>query len=321
MRRALVWLTFAAALAAAKPALADPSADGKVLFEQKCVACHTVGAGDRVGPDLAGVTERRTQDWFVRFVSAPEKMIAAKDEVAVRLYEKYNRIVMPTLNLQSVEAQALFAFLRDAGAAAQSRAQPAPAAPPQPQELGAAQSKVLTTFLSISAVIVLVFAWIGLSTRNPTEVDVKRAYSLRTALFVAATMAVVAILAVTLPGVPYAAAGTRAERIVYVAARQFEFVFSDEPVTSVADLGRVATRRQLDLPAGTLVEFRVTGLDVTHGFGIYGPRHELIAQTQAMPGYVNRLLVRLPESGAYKVLCLEYCAAGHHLMQANLTVK
>lgn len=321
MRRALVLLILAVALTAGRSAVADPAAEGKALFEQKCTACHSVGAGDRVGPDLAGVTERRSQEWFTRFVSAPEKMIEAKDEVAVRLYEKYNRIVMPSLDLKEDEAQALFAFLRSAGAAAPSQAKPAPAAPLQPEVLGAAQSKMLTTFLIISAVIAMVFLWIGLSTRNPAEVDVKRAYSLRAGLFVAATVVVVAILAVTLPGAPYAAASTKADRIVYVAARQFEFVFSDEPVTSVADLGRVATRRELDIPAGTLVEFRVTGLDVTHGFGIYGPRHELVAQTQAMPGYFNRLLVQLPEAGSYKVLCLEYCAAGHHVMQTNLTVK
>ena len=321
MRRVLVLLILVAAFAAGRSAVADPAAEGKALFEQKCTACHSVGAGDRVGPDLAGVTERRSQEWFIRFVSAPEKMIEAKDEVAVRLYEKYNRIVMPSLDLKEDEAQALFAFLRSAGAAAPSQAKAAPAAPLQPEALGAAQSKMLTAFLIISAVIAVVFLWIGLSTRNPAEVDVKRAYSLRTGLFVAATVVVVAILAVTLPGAPYAAASAKADRIVYVAARQFEFVFSDEPVTSVADLGRVATRRELDIPAGTLVEFRVTGLDVTHGFGIYGPRHELVAQTQAMPGYFNRLLVQLPEAGSYKVLCLEYCAAGHHVMQTNLTVK
>lgn len=319
MRCVMLLLAVFLALPAAAAGAGD-SADGKALFEQKCAACHSIGGGDRVGPDLNGVTLRRPREWIVAFVTAPEKLIAAKDEVATRLYEKYNRIVMPNLGLKPSEAEALIAYLGEAGAAAPTRT-PGPAAPLRPAELGATQQAVLVTFLIFTAIIALVFSWVGASTSNPADVDTKRAYSLRTAFFVGALVAAVAVLALTFPGAPYAAAGAKADRVVYVAARQFEFVFSDEPVTGVADLGRVATRRQLELPAGTLVEFRVTGLDVNHGFGIFGPRHELIAQTQAMPGYVNRLLVRLPEAGSYKVFCLEYCAAGHHLMQAGLTVK
>lgn len=311
----VAWLCLPAFAAAED---AGAAAQGKALFEQKCTACHTVGAGDRVGPDLRGVTERQSIEWITRFVSAPEKLIAAKDPIATELYEKYNRIVMPTLGLTPDETKSLIAYLQQAGAAAPAAQ---PAAPALPAELGATQRTVLVTFLAFTAVIVIVFAWIGLSTANPTEVDVKRAYSVRTVFFVVATAAVVAVLALTFPGVPYASASAKADRVVYVAARQFEFVFSDEPATSDAELTRVATRRQLDLPAGTLVEFRVTALDVTHGFGLYGPHRELVAQTQAMPGYFNRLLVRLPEAGSYKVLCLEYCAAGHHLMQTDLNVK
>ncbi len=41
------------------------------------------------------------------------------------------------------------------------------------------------------------------------------------------------------------------------------------------------------------VEFRVTSLDVNHGMAIFDPDGKLVGQTQAMPGYVNRLFVRL----------------------------
>jgi len=106
-----------------------------------------------------------------------------------------------------------------------------------------------------------------------------------------------------------------------VAARQFDFVFSDEPITSAADLAQVPRIANLEVAAGTLVEFRVTSLDVTHGFALYGAERQIIAQTQAMPGYFNRLLVRFDEPAQYKVFCLEYCAAGHHLMQAQVAVN
>jgi cytochrome c oxidase subunit 2 len=43
------------------------------------------------------------------------------------------------------------------------------------------------------------------------------------------------------------------------------------------------------LPAGSTVEFRLTSLDVTHGFGLYDPNRQIIAQTEAMPRCVTRL--------------------------------
>jgi heme/copper-type cytochrome/quinol oxidase subunit 2 len=138
--------------------------------------------------------------------------------------------------------------------------------------------------------------------------------------FVTAAVLLIALIG-TVSRTPYGAAGARPDRIVYVAAQQFGFSFSLEPIVSTQDLARVPIIQQLELPAGALLEFRVTSLDVNHNFALYGPQRRVLAQTQAMPGYVNRLLVRLDTPGRYHVLCLEYCGAGHHLMQTELTVK
>ena len=44
----------------ATPTPTDPAAvQGKLDFESKCLACHSVGQGRKLGPDLAGVTKRR----------------------------------------------------------------------------------------------------------------------------------------------------------------------------------------------------------------------------------------------------------------------
>lgn len=314
-------LVGAALLALAGAAHADPTEQGRILYEQKCTACHTIGGGDRIGPDLHGVVERRPQSWLLAFIVAPEKMIEAKDEVAVRLYQKYNRIMMPTLGLSEDEARSLLAYLQGAGAADAAAPASAPAEPLPRPGLAGPQSAMFALFLVFAIVIAGVFAWVARSTRSPIEVDVKKAYGLRRVLFVSASVVVLALLAATMPFAPYVGAGVKADRIVHVAARQFEFVFSDEPIVAASEIGRVPTHRRLELPAGSLVEFRVTALDVNHGFGLYGPNRQIVAQVQAMPGYVNRLLVRLDEPGFYKVLCLEYCAAGHHLMQSGITVK
>ena len=77
----------------------------------------------------------------------------------------------------------------------------------------------------------------------------------------------------------------------------------------------------LEVPARELVEFAVTSKDVNHGFGIYDLQGRLIAQTQAMPGYVNHLRVRFEKPGTYHVLCLEYCGVGHTVMMAEILVQ
>jgi cytochrome c oxidase subunit 2 len=71
---------------------------------------------------------------------------------------------------------------------------------------------------------------------------------------------------------------------------------------------------------GELVQFEVTASDVNHGFAIYRDKHTLVAQAQAMPGYVNRLQVRFGEPGQYEVLCLEYCGLAHHNMRVVINV-
>jgi cytochrome c oxidase subunit 2 len=83
-------------------------------------------------------------------------------------------------------------------------------------------------------------------------------------------------------------------------------------------------RWQLDqdsVRVGELVEFQLTSSDVNHGFALYQGKNRLVAQTQAMPGYVNKLQVRFTEPGEYEVLCLEYCGVAHHNMRAVVKVR
>jgi cytochrome c oxidase subunit 2 len=108
--------------------------------------------------------------------------------------------------------------------------------------------------------------------------------------------------------------------VIHVAARQFGFALSESPITNNEEWARRAGSPP-ELPSGALIEFRVTSLDVNHGFGLYGPDGRLVAQTQAMPGYVNRLRVRLDRPRAYLILCLEYCGLAHHAMRAEVTVR
>jgi len=72
---------------------------------------------------------------------------------------------------------------------------------------------------------------------------------------------------------------------------------------------------------GKPVVFKVTGADVNHGFGIYNEDLRLLGQTQAMPGYTNKLVYTFNKPGKYRILCLEYCGLAHHAMITELNVK
>lgn len=95
--------------AAARPITElDPAA---YLFRTRCGACHTVGRGDAVGPDLRDVTRRRERSWLARFIKAPETLLAAQDPIATELFARYQPLRMPNLQLADHEVQALIDYL------------------------------------------------------------------------------------------------------------------------------------------------------------------------------------------------------------------
>ena len=84
---------------------------GQALFSKACVGCHTIGKGPRIGPDLAGVTDRRDRAWLANFMIAPEAMRARNDPIAVELGRTYKTVRMPTLGLSEDDAADLIGYL------------------------------------------------------------------------------------------------------------------------------------------------------------------------------------------------------------------
>jgi len=89
---------------------AQSAAEGKDIFDLKCKACHTIGGGVLVGPDLDGVVERRDLDWLVRFIGVPDQMLAEGDPIATEMLAEYNNVAMPNLALSETEIEALLAY-------------------------------------------------------------------------------------------------------------------------------------------------------------------------------------------------------------------
>ena len=82
---------------------------GKAAFESKCLACHSVCEGKKLGPDMVGVTTRRHDDWLMKWLSAPEKMLAT-DPVAKALLKEYNNLPMPNQGLSQTEIRQYLAY-------------------------------------------------------------------------------------------------------------------------------------------------------------------------------------------------------------------
>lgn len=83
---------------------------GQLLFANRCAACHTLGKGDHLGPDLQAVTTRRERGWLVRYLAAPDKLRAARDPIALALADKY-KLPMPNLSLTRKELGELIEYL------------------------------------------------------------------------------------------------------------------------------------------------------------------------------------------------------------------
>ena len=84
---------------------------GQALFVKLCAPCHTVGHGDRVGPDLNGITAHRGRSWLVSYIRDPEKMRDKKDPVALELAARYKGVRMPTLSISDNDAADLLAYV------------------------------------------------------------------------------------------------------------------------------------------------------------------------------------------------------------------
>lgn len=84
-----------AILAAPSPAQ-EPTPEARIYFQSRCVACHTIGGGRLVGPDLKDATARQDRAWLERFIRDPGALIDAGDAYAVKLLADSNQVRMTT---------------------------------------------------------------------------------------------------------------------------------------------------------------------------------------------------------------------------------
>ena len=89
--------------------------DGSVIFATNCAACHTIGQGRLIGPDLKGVSEKHDKPWIARFIRESQAMIGEGDEKAVAVFNAYSMVPMPAMPLSDEQIDAVLAHIKKVG--------------------------------------------------------------------------------------------------------------------------------------------------------------------------------------------------------------
>lgn len=90
----------------------DPKmvAAGQKVYDVKCLSCHRLTEEKLVGPGWKGVTDRRTPEWIMNFVTNVDEMLN-KDPVSQAMLE-ICMVRMPNQNLKDEEARQILEFMR-----------------------------------------------------------------------------------------------------------------------------------------------------------------------------------------------------------------
>ncbi|MCB0365772.1 MAG: c-type cytochrome [Bdellovibrionaceae bacterium] len=90
--------------------------EGGELFKAKCAMCHNIGKGRLVGPDLAGVGEKRSEAWLLGFIKSPQSMVNKGDADAKALVAEF-QMVMPNQDVTDAQIKAILAYVASEGSA------------------------------------------------------------------------------------------------------------------------------------------------------------------------------------------------------------
>jgi len=113
MKRVITWVLFIGLATLLQP-LSAQTPEAEKNFQQ-CKACHNLEGPKLIGPSLAGVTERREQDWLIRFIRNSQEVIQSGDPIAVQVYEENNKIPMPPHNLTDEQIIDILMYIKSGG--------------------------------------------------------------------------------------------------------------------------------------------------------------------------------------------------------------
>ena len=102
---------FGLAVAIVSSVHAQSSPEGQALFGARCFSCHNIGGGDKTGPDLKGVTTRRTKEWLHEYIQSPVTVKDKGDPVAADLFRRFPATVMADQPLTPQQIDSILALV------------------------------------------------------------------------------------------------------------------------------------------------------------------------------------------------------------------
>jgi len=86
--------------------------EGESIFKSKCAVCHKLTNKKFIGPGLANVHEKYSIDWFKKFVTSSQTLVNSNDPDAVKIFEEFNKIVMPDQDISDSDLDLLYDTLK-----------------------------------------------------------------------------------------------------------------------------------------------------------------------------------------------------------------
>jgi mono/diheme cytochrome c family protein len=91
---------------------ADPAlAVGEKLYTENCKVCHNLNNITLIGPGLAGINQRRSQEWLIPWIKNSQKVIASGDKYAVDLFNKHNKVTMPSYDFTDDQIKSILVYI------------------------------------------------------------------------------------------------------------------------------------------------------------------------------------------------------------------
>jgi len=88
----------------------DPHAQGKEIFDRMCTACHSVGGGPKIGPDLKGIEDKRSAEWLDKWMADPIGM-GRNDPIGKEILARWKGVQMPPQGLSDHQQDLVFAYI------------------------------------------------------------------------------------------------------------------------------------------------------------------------------------------------------------------